>query len=163
MIVGCSHSPLSLNHVRIHIGYWAFETGPGEPYISGQVPYLQKAITWERNHNLKVVVELHGARERLRQLREPSPYPGNKDVATVIAALNERVRAISRSPMPPYVGPRPAGFYSKDVVDVASQYWLRDSYDIIRYPEGSSEQTDTPGLFHDAFQPLEHVLVTFAP
>lgn len=38
-------NPSSLNHVRIPIGYWAFETGPGEPYISGQLPYLQKAVS----------------------------------------------------------------------------------------------------------------------
>lgn len=43
------------------IGYWAFEVGPGEPYISGQLPYLQKAVTWAGNHGLKVIVDLHGA------------------------------------------------------------------------------------------------------
>ena len=51
----------SLTHVRIPIGYWAFEVGPGEPYISGQLPYLQNAIGWAANHNLKVIVDLHGA------------------------------------------------------------------------------------------------------
>lgn len=50
-----------LNHVRVPIGYWAFEVGPGEPYISGQLPYLQKAITWAGNYGLKVIVDLHGA------------------------------------------------------------------------------------------------------
>ena len=56
------HSPaIRLNHVRIPIGYWAFEVGAGEPYISGQLPYLQKAVTWAGNHGLKVIVDLHGA------------------------------------------------------------------------------------------------------
>lgn len=54
--LGCS-----LNHVRLPIGYWAFEVGPGEPYIQGQLPYLQKAITWAENNNLKLIVDLHGA------------------------------------------------------------------------------------------------------
>lgn len=49
-----------LNHVRLPIGYWAFEVGPGEPYISGQLPYLQNAVTWAGNHGLKVIVDLHG-------------------------------------------------------------------------------------------------------
>jgi len=49
-----------LNHVRLPIGYWAFEVGPGEPYIQGQLPYLTKAITWAENHRLKVIVDLHG-------------------------------------------------------------------------------------------------------
>lgn len=51
----------SLNHVRIPIGYWAFQVGPGEPFIQGQLPFLQKAITWAGNHGLKVIVDLHGA------------------------------------------------------------------------------------------------------
>jgi glucan 1,3-beta-glucosidase len=51
----------SLNHVRLPIGYWAFEVGPGEPYISGQQAYIQKAITWATKYNLKVIVDLHGA------------------------------------------------------------------------------------------------------
>jgi len=49
-----------LNHVRLPIGYWAFEVGPGEPYIQGQLPYLTKAVTWARNHGLKLIVDLHG-------------------------------------------------------------------------------------------------------
>ena len=50
-----------LNHVRIPIGYWAFEVGPGEPYITGQLPYLQKAVSWASKYGLKVIVDLHGA------------------------------------------------------------------------------------------------------
>jgi glucan 1,3-beta-glucosidase len=51
----------SLNHVRLPIGYWAFDVSRGEPYIQGQLPYLQKAVTWARNHGLKLIVDLHGA------------------------------------------------------------------------------------------------------
>ena len=47
--------------MRTPIGYWAFEVGPGEPYISGQLPYLQKAIGWASTYGLKVLVDLHGA------------------------------------------------------------------------------------------------------
>lgn len=42
------------------IGYWAWEVGPGEPYIQGQLPYLRNAVTWARNHGLKLVIDLHG-------------------------------------------------------------------------------------------------------
>jgi hypothetical protein len=51
---------LSLNHVRVPIGYWAWEVGPGEPYIQGQLPYLRNAVKWARTHGLKLVVDLHG-------------------------------------------------------------------------------------------------------
>ena len=50
----------SLNHVRLPIGYWAWEVGPGEPYIQGQLPYLRKAVTWARKHYLKLIIDLHG-------------------------------------------------------------------------------------------------------
>ena len=49
-----------LNHVRLPIGYWAFETSAGEPYIKGQLPYLRKAVSWAQKHGLKVIVDLHG-------------------------------------------------------------------------------------------------------
>jgi glucan 1,3-beta-glucosidase len=49
-----------LNHVRIPIGFWAYDVAPGEPYISGQHDYLLKAITWAANCNIKVIVDLHG-------------------------------------------------------------------------------------------------------
>jgi aryl-phospho-beta-D-glucosidase BglC (GH1 family) len=50
-----------LNHVRIPIGYWAYDVAPGEPYIQGQHNYLLQAISWAEKYNLKVIVDLHGA------------------------------------------------------------------------------------------------------
>jgi glucan 1,3-beta-glucosidase len=49
-----------LNHVRIPIGYWAFDVSAGEPYIQGQLPYLTRAIGWAQKYGLKVIVDLHG-------------------------------------------------------------------------------------------------------
>jgi glucan 1,3-beta-glucosidase len=58
----CSHfDDRRLNHVRLPIGYWAFDVSEGEPYIQGQLSYLQKAVTWAGNHGLKLIVDLHGA------------------------------------------------------------------------------------------------------
>ena len=50
-----------LNHVRLPIGYWAFDVQGGEPFIQGQLPYLQRAVTWAGNYGLKLIIDLHGA------------------------------------------------------------------------------------------------------
>ena len=50
----------SLNHVRVPIGYWAFDVSGGEPFIQGQVDYLWKAVGWAQQHGLKVIIDLHG-------------------------------------------------------------------------------------------------------
>jgi aryl-phospho-beta-D-glucosidase BglC (GH1 family) len=42
------------------IGYWAWDVSGGEPYIQGQLAYLNKAVTWAQKYNLKVIVDLHG-------------------------------------------------------------------------------------------------------
>ncbi|KAG6876479.1 hypothetical protein C0992_012826 [Termitomyces sp. T32_za158] len=49
-----------LNHVRIPIGYWAFDVSGGEPYIQGQYPYLERAVSWAEKYGLKVIINLHG-------------------------------------------------------------------------------------------------------
>ncbi len=51
-----------LNHVRIPVGYWALNPLAGDPYVQGQLPYLDKAIVWARNHGLKVILDLHGGK-----------------------------------------------------------------------------------------------------
>ena len=49
-----------LNHVRIPIGYWAVAPLTGDPYVQGQLPILDNAITWARSAGLKVLLDLHG-------------------------------------------------------------------------------------------------------
>ncbi|KAK6887439.1 Glucan 1,3-beta-glucosidase 1 [Candida tropicalis] len=51
---------LGLNLVRIPIGYWAFGLLEDDPFVQGQEEYLDKAIVWATNHNLKVQVGIHG-------------------------------------------------------------------------------------------------------
>lgn len=51
---------LGLNHVRIPIGYWAFEVGSGEPFTKlNQWDLLKQAALWASKYNLKVLVDLH--------------------------------------------------------------------------------------------------------
>ncbi|KAI5120782.1 hypothetical protein M0805_002409 [Coniferiporia weirii] len=154
-----------LNHVRLPVGYWAFEVGPGEPFIQGQLPFLQKAVTWAGNYGLKVIIDLHGApgsqngfdnsgqrmsfphwhsnstnveRTDAIIMTIASMFATDTNVVSVIAPLNE-----------------PAGFDGDAVLTVVRQYW-DDSYGNIRFPFGSSEQSNTLVLIHDAFQDLSY-------
>ncbi|CAG8671851.1 13053_t:CDS:2, partial [Ambispora leptoticha] len=54
-------SEYGINHLRIPIGYWAFDVLPSEPWVMGAFDYLLKAITWAQTYKLKVEVDLHGA------------------------------------------------------------------------------------------------------
>lgn len=51
----------NLNHIRIPIGYWAFGTNNGEPYlVADQWSLLKQAAGWAGKYGLKVMVDLHG-------------------------------------------------------------------------------------------------------
>lgn len=50
---------MGLNHVRIPVGYWAVNPVPGDPYVQGQLVYLDQAIGWARSAGLKVLIDLH--------------------------------------------------------------------------------------------------------
>ncbi|QRV80908.1 Cellulase (glycosyl hydrolase family 5 protein) [Ceratobasidium sp. AG-Ba] len=153
-----------LNHVRVPIGFWAFDVSGGEPYIQGQFPYLCKVIEWAAKHDIKVIIDLHGAPGSQNGF-DNSDRAGNttwhlyqsnvdrtnaiikllavefsqskyKNVVATIAPLNE-----------------PASFRGGDIVNVTRQYWL-DSYQNIRYPFGRSREGSLFELIHDAFEPI---------
>lgn len=88
-----------------------------------------------------------------------SRYARNTNVVSVIAPLNEYDRQCTPVCIHVYwpftSAFRPAGFDGDDVLDVTRQYWL-DSYGNIRFPFGTSEQSNTLVLIHDAFQPLSY-------
>ncbi|KAK6460605.1 glucan 1,3-beta-glucosidase precursor [Scheffersomyces coipomensis] len=50
-----------LNFVRIPIGYWAFQLLPGDPYVQGQIFYLERALAWCNQYGIKAWIDLHGA------------------------------------------------------------------------------------------------------
>lgn len=49
-----------LNMVRLPIGYWAFQKLDNDPYVMGAQKYLDKALGWAKNNDLKVWIDLHG-------------------------------------------------------------------------------------------------------
>jgi glucan 1,3-beta-glucosidase len=56
-------SQAGLNTVRIPVGYWIrpVSTGPATVFAPGAVAYLDSAMVWAANHNLKILVDIHGA------------------------------------------------------------------------------------------------------
>lgn len=50
-----------INHIRIPIGFWAWDVSGGEPYVQGAADYLALAIGWAKNYGLRVMIDLHGA------------------------------------------------------------------------------------------------------
>lgn len=54
-----------LNFVRIPVGYWAVIPLEAEPYVNGQLPFLDKAVSWAKAAGLKVIVDLHGGEFKL--------------------------------------------------------------------------------------------------
>lgn len=154
-----------LNHVRVPIGYWAFDVSGGEPYVQGQLPYLLQAVSWAQKFGLKLIVDLHGApgsQNGFDNSGQKMPRPlWHTDPKNV-----ERTRAVIKTiesmfkdetSVVPTIAPlnEPAGFDGKEILAVTRQYWY-DSYDIIRKPYGTSQQSNTVVMIHDAFQPISY-------
>ncbi|EPS27856.1 putative glucan 1,3-beta-glucosidase A [Penicillium oxalicum] len=145
-----------MNHVRIPIGYWAVNRVGNEPYVDGQLEYLDAAVGWARAAGLKVMVDLHGApgsqngfdnsgrrgainwqqgnnvedtKNALKLLA--ARYARDTDVVTAIEALNE-----------PSI---PGG-----VNESGLQQYYFDSWGVAR--EASPE---TAVVLHDGFMPTE--------
>ena len=147
---------LGLNTVRIPIGYWAFLLKDGDPYVQGQLPYVDRVLGWCRKHGLKAWVDLHGApgsqngfdnsglrdsydwqkdnnvELTLDALRQMSGRYGSgnwSDVVVGVEALNE--------PLAPIL----------NMSQLKDFYW--DSYRAIRYINGPAQGA----VFHDGFKP----------
>ncbi|KAH8835533.1 exo-1,3-beta-glucanase [Flagelloscypha sp. PMI_526] len=152
-----------LNHVRLPIGYWAWDVSGGEPFIQGQLPYLDKAVTWAAAHNLKVIVDLHGAPgsqngyDNSGQKRD-HPYwqTSQSNIArtnTIIKTLANKFKDQTGVVSVIQALNEPAGWYGNGIMDTIRQFFY-DSYGNVRYPYGSSRQSNTVLMLHDAFQDL---------
>jgi len=145
---------VGLNHVRIPIGYWAVTPLPGDPYVQGQLEYLDQAIGWARLAGIKVLIDLHGApgsqngfdnsgrlgdidwltgdtySQTLTAIQAlANRYAGDTDVVTAIELLNE-----------------PAG-WDLDL-DTVKQFYY-SGWGNVR-----NANAYTAVVIHDAFQPL---------
>jgi len=158
-----------LNHVRLPVGYWAYDVSAGEPYIQGQAEYVDKAIDWARAHGLKVMLDLHGAPgsqngyDNSGQRGDAKwPYDSNNVQRTkdIVEQLSRKYSA------PSYYGTvtalailnEPATYMSGDFASVTKQFNY-DAYAVARYPWRSAGSDAKSGLvvtIHDGFQPVNY-------
>ncbi|KAF8910117.1 glycoside hydrolase family 5 protein [Gymnopilus junonius] len=160
-----------LNHVRLPIGFWAFDVSGGEPYVQGQLPYLSKAVSWAQTYGLKVIVDLHGAPGSQnghfmfssfdnsgRRLSSPTWQTSQTNVNRTDAIIKTLASMFAgQTNVVSVIAPlnEPAGYDGSQILSVTRQYWY-DSYGNIRYPYGTSQQGNTIVMIHDAFQPLSY-------
>lgn len=51
-----------INHVRIPFGYWIFgDIRSDEPWVDGELKYLERGIKWAAKYNIHVILDLHCA------------------------------------------------------------------------------------------------------
>ncbi len=147
-----------LNFARIPIGYWAFLALDEDPYVQGQVPYLDKALEWARNNDIKVWIDLHGVpgsqngfdnsgfREEAQYLAWFEHDNLNKTRA-VLSTIAHKYGGLNYSDV--IVGielvNEPLGTYLD--INTIEQYYL-DGYDIVRKEANSLNNV----IIHDAFR-----------
>jgi len=152
-----------LNHVRLPIGYWAWDVSAGEPYKQGQLPFLDKAVTWAGNHGLHLIIDLHGApgsQNGFDNSGHKVPFPqwqaNNTNIQRTDAVIKQIAGKYGNNPqVVSVIAPlnEPAGFDGDQVLTPLKQFYF-DSYGNVRFPFGSSQESNTLLLIHDAFQPL---------
>lgn len=157
------------NHVRIPVGYWAFDLLPDDPYVQGQEQYLDQAIDWARDNDLNVWIDLHGVpasqngfdnsglrgvinwqtgdnvnrtKDTLAKLAAKYGADEYSDVVTGIGLVNE--------PLGPVL----------DMDEVKKYYY--EGWDIVRDPTSDNDEITRENQYgfgaavviSDAFQPL---------
>lgn len=93
---------LQINTLRIPIGYWAFTVNADEPYVQGQLPYLERILRWAQQYQLQVILDLHGApgsqngfdnsgrRGAIRWTKRPQDIPRSLDSLAAMAQIAQR-------------------------------------------------------------------------
>lgn len=120
----------------------------GEPFIQGQLPYLDKAVDWAGQYGLKVIIDLHGAPGSQNgfdnsghRVDYPTWHTQSGAVARTNAIIKTLVSKFANNPsVVPIIAPlnEPAGFYD-EMMGTIKQYWY-DSFGSIRFPRGSTQQ-----------------------
>ncbi|KAJ7475829.1 glycoside hydrolase family 5 protein [Mycena latifolia] len=143
-----------LNHVRIPYGYWSVPLTSADtngststaPYTTGAWPYLLKALNWAKQHNVHVILDLHGAPGSQNGFdnsgqRTSTPVWANNPanvsrtvdtlafVAENVGGLVDIIELLNE----------PAAFSSSEFASTLRQFW-QDGYGAVRSSGGASNQ-----------------------
>jgi len=120
----------------------------GEPYIQGQLPYLDRAVSWAERYNLKLIIDLHGApgsQNGFDNSGHRVGFPAWHTEAGAVDRTNAVIETLAlkfaNNPnVVPIIAPlnEPAGFYD-EMMPTVKKYWS-DSYQTVRYPYKDSYQ-----------------------
>ncbi|KAF8204081.1 glycoside hydrolase family 5 protein [Pholiota molesta] len=157
-----------LNHVRIPIGYWAFDLYPGDEFVQGQLPYLLKAVEWAEEYCLKIMLVLYGApgsqngfiNSGHNLIPTVGHWQGNQTNIDRTTALVQRLVAMFKDKVDvvPIIGVlnEPHGAPGDSTLPSARQFYI-DSYSNVRYPHGqNASETDLIIMTHDAFKGIHY-------
>lgn len=149
-----------LNHVRIPIGYWAFDTSAGEPYVrANQADFLERAVQWSRNHGLKVIIDLHGApgsqngfdnSGRKGAVNWPNDQSNANRAANVISTIAARFAKYDGTVTSIELLNEPAGFVGGNILSYTKAYYNTGYYN------ARSKFANAAIMIHDAFQGLSY-------
>ncbi|GAV54142.1 hypothetical protein ZYGR_0AK06440 [Zygosaccharomyces rouxii] len=152
---------MGFNLVRIPIGYWAYETLPDDPYVSGhQEKYLDKAIQWASDNGLKVWVDLHGAAGSQNGfdnsgLRDSYKFQDESNLNVTRKVIHYLLDKYSRDEyVDTVVGVQLINEPFGPVLDMdklKNDYYL-ENYNYLRKELGRDQII----VIHDAFQPLHY-------
>ncbi|GAC73472.1 hypothetical protein PANT_9c00139 [Moesziomyces antarcticus T-34] len=149
-----------LNHVRIPIGYWAFDTSAGEPYVrSNQADYLERAVQWSRKYGLKVIIDLHGApgsqngfdnSGRKGAVQWPNSQSNADRAIKVISTIAARFAKYDGTVTSIELLNEPAGFVGGNIMDFTKNYYNSGYY------AARAKFGDAAIMIHDAFMGLDY-------
>lgn len=147
-----------LNFVRIPIGYWAFQTLEGDPYVQGQVDYLDKALAWCQKYNLKAWIDLHGVPDSqngfdnsgLRdEIQWQSSYNNIQLTLNVLSQIAQKYSGSDYSDV--VIGIELVNEPLGPALDMDSLVQFYDNgYQTVR------NEGDVPVIIHDAFYQFDH-------
>ena len=149
-----------LNHVRIPIGYWAFDTSAGEPYVKwNQADYLERAVQWAGKYGLKVIIDLHGAPGSQNGFdnsghKGAANWPTNQKNAdravAVITTIAARFAKYQGTVTSIELLNEPAGFLGGNMMDFTKAYYQTAG------AAARSKYFNTAIMIHDGFMGLQY-------